>query len=137
VICTSQRGHKLPAGQAFRGTTGKGAVAGRVLGVALGRRAGGGRPVARMAERPALRSRSRPRGGRDRIPARMESHEPYHHLPPAEWGRVARELQAEERRTGRVNYAAVPPSLPGELTDGEAGDGERQPGERDRDRKSP
>jgi hypothetical protein len=51
----------------------------------------------------------------------MESHEPYHHLPPVEWGRVARELQAEGRRTGRANYAAVPPSLPWVLTDGEAG----------------
>ncbi len=51
----------------------------------------------------------------------MESHEPYHHLPPSEWARVARELQAEERRTGRVNYAAVPPSLPWVVADGEAG----------------
>jgi hypothetical protein len=51
----------------------------------------------------------------------MESHEPNHHLPPAEWERAERELQAEERRTGRVNYAAVPPSLPWAVTDGEAG----------------
>ncbi len=47
----------------------------------------------------------------------MEVHEPYHSLPRHLWKRAARELQAEERRTGRANYAAVPPSEPLRLTD--------------------
>lgn len=40
----------------------------------------------------------------------VEAHEPYHGLPVSKRNRVAQELWAEERRTGRANYAAVPPA---------------------------